>query len=144
MHDSPSSTKSKRKHSPSLSWALVSPASTFGSTAMKRESVRSRTSSEHRHWRLYSLLVLSATLLHGCGSGESSWRSSADADVDPCANVACGGHGQCSPEVNGAAGCLCDEGYTGQECAQCVNGYDKMGSICLLSAPEDEPDSAGH
>lgn len=58
-----------------------------------------------------------------CGDSTNSART--------CADVECGAYGSCQEDAG--AMCVCHEGYTGDGCAECANGYEKNGSRCVSS-----------
>ncbi len=67
---------------------------------------------------LFSALLLSASLLGGCGGG----------DDDPCQDVDCGAHGSCDAD---SGACVCDTGYSGAACTECAVGYHAEGDACV-------------
>jgi len=47
-----------------------------------------------------------------------------------CPTPACSGNGTCSI-VAGNPSCACNEGYAGDNCAECTNGYHSDGGVCV-------------
>jgi hypothetical protein len=73
-------------------------------------------------WFAGAALLVSA----GCSSSTQSSRT--------CTEEQCGEFGSCG-EVDGGSACVCDEGYAGEDCADCADGYAMAGGICV---PEDD------
>ena len=77
-----------------------------------------------------------------CEEALSGWVKISDGQggasnehVEECpgsANNPCSGHGVCSDTGNTKASCSCDEGYSGDACEMCAQGYffDAQGGIC--------------
>ncbi|MGD8844649.1 MAG: hypothetical protein PVI54_04020 [Desulfobacteraceae bacterium] len=58
---------------------------------------------------------------------------------NPCEGVSCSGHGSCQDGT-----CNCDEGYTGDDCSDCADGYVSSGSRCVpANSPERAFDHTG-
>jgi hypothetical protein len=63
---------------------------------------------------------------------------------DPCLSLPCGDHSHCEIDpTSGETQCVCDEGYAGEQCDRCDDGYYLSGSSCvtavLLSLPMANP-----
>jgi hypothetical protein len=63
-----------------------------------------------------------------------------DTDTDPCAGVDCG-HGECV-DNEGSPECVCDEGWAGDFCDGCAEGYTDFGDGCVPSC--EGVDCGGH
>ncbi len=77
-----------------------------------------------------------------------------DGTCMPACSVAgldCSNHGQCS-DLAGMAICICDEGYTGEDCTICAEGFQDNDGVCSPVCPLGEvtiydiqnPSSANH
>ncbi len=80
---------------------------------------------------LYTLVLLVSFMLlpAGCGSSDSN-----ENDDQSCLDYSCGEHGRCVVSTDGPA-CVCDAGYTGDDCDSCAAGYERSGGDCLKSDP---------
>lgn len=104
-----------------------------------------------RDTRTWACFATALALLASCGDDGSS--SERDPEVpptlsgrqrpislDPCLAVACGEHGKCVQEGETAPSCVCDEGYGGEFCARCAEGYRRAGTDCVRSETEPAPE----
>lgn len=70
---------------------------------------------------------------------------------EPCPDLDCSGHGSTKKEDDGKVVCECDDGYTGENCADCLpthfpqklvdpdtqrRGFDDASTVCRRCAPE--------
>ncbi len=51
--------------------------------------------------------------------------------VSVCVEIPCSDNGECV-DRDGAAVCLCEEGWTGRDCGTCAPGYVERGDACVL------------
>ncbi|MBN2497042.1 MAG: formylglycine-generating enzyme family protein [Deltaproteobacteria bacterium] len=68
-----------------------------------------------------------------CGDCVTSYHEEAGTCVEniPCQVDTCSGHGACD-DSSGVPVCTCDEGYAGDYCDACADGYEDFGSGCVL------------
>jgi len=58
---------------------------------------------------------------------------------DPCEGIDCGSHGHCE-----TGACKCDEGYAGDRCQDCANGYHREVQICVINSHCEASSCNGH
>ncbi len=64
-----------------------------------------------------------------CAPGYHDEGGTCVVDEECLANT-CSGNGTCD-DSSGAAICTCDEGYSGERCAECAPGYHDEGDVCV-------------
>ncbi len=82
-----------------------------------------------------------------CGACAEGYQDN-DGDgscLESCSDDYCSGHGTCS-DAQGTASCECEDGYSGEKCTDCADGYqdnDEDGT-CLQSCASLSWDCANH
>ena len=69
-------------------------------------------------------------------SGGSSGSKSSPQPIDPCLNVSCGEHGQCS-----AGTCVCEDGFVGATCSEAKDCGSEYTATCATGYVQDTASS---
>ncbi len=84
--------------------------------------------------RIHVLMLVVSLLVVAC-NGETR--------TDPCEGNTCSGHGTCDSS-SGTAVCACDEGWVGDLCAECGEGYHDEGGECVVDEVCEAESCSGH
>ncbi len=71
---------------------------------------------------------------HRCTECSALYEKAADGTCvfgAECRAEKCGARGECTADDEGVIGCACDEGFAGDRCAECAEGYRDDGQGCV-------------
>jgi len=72
------------------------------------------------------------TIIFILGCSENKTQDTEPEDKEPCSNITCSENANCEV-INDEAICKCKDNYYGENCSECIEGYEFYGKECLSS-----------